>query len=365
MFLGLSWPWWVLTGVTAYVVVRLAALVAAVASNVRGEPMAPFSPGWFRPHVVVLPAGWVLLGGFAVGAAGSSIVAGFVCPDDPDIRRPFGIAAAIVGFLIGAIAEVRLALWSRRSLAPRLIARGLSQYLESLQLGDDADRLQAARQMARMGPHAAPAADLLVPAAKRDRSADVRFAAWEALSNLALAGVPIPTDLPFSALDDPDVRVRVLAACHAVRVSTEDGTTRPRIEPTPEQLTALGEGVLLPDLIAGPAGEPLAEIAARALAELGALAEPAVPALQAAVCDRSPPNVVAIDALTKTGPAAVPALVEMLIHPEPGIRREAADMLGWMGKEASDAVPALRAMRDAYPEDADWAEFAIEMIENS
>lgn len=171
--------------------------------------------------------------------------------------------------------------------------------------------------------------------------------------------------MALASLDDPNVRVRTIAACHAARVSTNDGTKRPHFELNREQLAALGEGVLLPDSVAGPAGEPLAEIAARALAELGAIAEPAIPALQAAVCDRSPPNVAALTPLMKTGPAAVPALAEMLVHPEPEIRREAADMLGWMGKEASDAVPALRAIRDAYPKDADWAEFAIEMIEHA
>ncbi len=365
MVLGLSWSWWVLAGVGSYAAIRVAALAASVAADVRGEPAAPYAPGWFRPHLIVLPAGWVLSGGFVAGAAGYTVVAGFVCPDDPDLKRPFGIAAAIIGFLIGAILEVRLVLWSRRRLVPRLIARELSQDLESLQLGDEADRLHAARRLARMGPQGAPAVESLVSAARRDPSADVRFAAWEALSNLALAGVPMPDDLAPASFDDTDVRVRVIAACHAVRVSTGDGLSRPRLEPTREQLDALGEGVQLPPPVAGPVAEPLAEIAARALAVLGSLAEPAVPALQAAVCDRMPPNVAAIDALTHAGPAAVPALVEMLVHPDPGIRREAADMLGWMGKDASAAVPALRAMRDAFPEDADWAEFAIEMIENS
>jgi HEAT repeat protein len=365
MLLGLSWPWWVLAGVAAYGVVRIAALVAAAAADVRGEPAAPASPGWFRPHLVVLPAGWVLLGGFAAGAAAYSAVSILLGPGDRDLSRMLGAAAAVIGFLVGAIVDVRLALWTRRSLVPRLIARELSQDRESLELGDEPDRLHAARRMARMGGHAAPAIELLTSAAQHDPSADVRLAAWEALSNLVLAGAPLPTGVPLASLDDPDVRVRTIAACHAVRVSTGDGTNRPGIEPTREELAALGEGVLLADSIIGPVGEPLAEIAARALAELGAFAEPAVPALQAAVCDRSPPNVAAITALTKTGPAAVPALVEMLVHPEPEIRREAADMLGWMGKEASDAVPALRAMRDAYPEDADWAEFAIEMIEHS
>ena len=165
MLLGVSWPWWVLAGVAAYGVVRISALVAATAADVRGMGAFPASPGWFRPHLVVLPAGWILLGGFAAGAAAYSAVSTLLGPGDRDLSRMLGAAGAVIGFLIGAILDVRLVLWTRRSLEPRLIARELSRDRESLELGDEPDRLHAARRMARMGAQAAPAIDLLASAA--------------------------------------------------------------------------------------------------------------------------------------------------------------------------------------------------------
>jgi hypothetical protein len=366
MLLGVSWPWWVLTAVAAYGVVRVGALVAATAAEVRDPAAAaPLAGGWFCPDIVALPVRWILLGGVAAGAAGYAVVGGWVFPDDPDLKRSFGIAAAIVGFLIGALGEVRLALWSRRWLVPRVLARDFSTTLEALQLGEAAERLRAAQRLSRMGPRAAPAIHDLASVARRDDSADVRVAAAEALANLAVAGVPLPPDHPAALLQDPDVRVRAVAACSAVRLDTRDARNPPSIEPTAQQLSVLGEAVQLPDDVAGPEGVGLAETATRALAALGTLAEPAVPALRAAVCDREPPNLHAIDALTKVGPAAVPALVEMLVHEEAAVRREAADMLGLMGKDAARAIPALREMLVAFPEDADWAEFAIELIESA
>jgi HEAT repeat protein len=45
------------------------------------------------------------------------------------------------------------------------------------------------------------------------------------------------------------------------------------------------------------------------------------------------------------GLPAVPALVKALQDKEPGVRRSAAEVLGAMGLEAKDAVPALAEAR--------------------
>ena len=55
----------------------------------------------------------------------------------------------------------------------------------------------------------------------------------------------------------------------------------------------------------------------------------------------------AIDALVQMGQSAVPALAEALQDKEPGVRRSAAEALGWIGPKAQDAVPALvEALQD-------------------
>jgi HEAT repeat protein len=107
-----------------------------------------------------------------------------------------------------------------------------------------------------------------------------------------------------------------------------------------------------------------------AVAYLGALgpdAEPAVPALSAALHD-SDPQVRSLAALTlgKIGPAAepaIPALVDMLKESDPRLRAAAATALGLFGPGAQDAIPALtEALRDSDDEVRRSADGAIRLI---
>jgi HEAT repeat protein len=119
----------------------------------------------------------------------------------------------------------------------------------------------------------------------------------------------------------------------------------------------------VPDLVKvlqnGKLGERV--IAAEMLGDLGAKAESAIPALAEVI--RNTPTPVPIylserkwsreesaahflleaswDALTRIGPKAVPALVELLAHKDVEIRGRAAAVLKTFGPDAADAVPAL------------------------
>ncbi len=68
--------------------------------------------------------------------------------------------------------------------------------------------------------------------------------------------------------------------------------------------------------------------------------------------------------LTRVGPASVPALRELLNHPLPTVRRWAAIMLGGLGPDADEAVPALsEALSDNDPRVRAAAQEALSAIE--
>jgi HEAT repeat protein len=366
--LGAGWAVWVLTGAAAYLVVRAAVLTADVARAVRVEPPARPPP----------PSVWPLPSGLALGAA--AVAAVYLLLDDPQLRRRVASPAGVVGFFAGLIADLAVTIGCQMRVVPRQVARRLSESVEELQTGDAAARERAVRLMARMGPHAAPAADPLADAARRDPSPAVRALAWEVLSDLSDGGPPVPDDLVRAGLADPDVRVRTMAARHVARSLTgfgRPGVRRmagyapepPAAPPPPEVLAILSEAVTLPDDVTAVAAAgsaepdpPLGLLAAEALADLGPFAAPAVPALRAAVLDCTPPRYAAVEALGAVGPAAVPVLAELLTHPDPEVRITAVTALGEIGPPARDAVPALWALAAAHPDDAPFAEHVIDQI---
>lgn len=96
---------------------------------------------------------------------------------------------------------------------------------------------------------------------------------------------------------------------------------------------------------------PEAEVrfaATEALSSRGAEAQEAIPALIVALSDPSPVPVRggAMDALSRIGPAAVPALVAALRGDNKWTREGAAIALGDIGAAAKDGVEALQACRD-------------------
>lgn len=87
-----------------------------------------------------------------------------------------------------------------------------------------------------------------------------------------------------------------------------------------------------------------AEIRAKAAAKLGDAKNPnAVPALMRACHDKNSTIAkAAVAAIRQIGSAAVAQLLKRLSHTDPNERANAAEALGWLGKDAKPAVAALR-----------------------
>ena len=111
--------------------------------------------------------------------------------------------------------------------------------------------------------------------------------------------------------------------------------------------------------------------AALRLAERGAAAAPALPALRAALQDRDfVVRAAAVAAMGAIGPAALPVLVEALDALPSEDRWTAADAIGALGAAAQPVLPRLREILDAPPSDRDYllrkaASAAIESITGS
>lgn len=181
-------------------------------------------------------------------------------------------------------------------------------------------RLAAAWRLGRS--RAASAARDLAGLLAADPSTAVRAAAARSLGRIgSRAALPAL----FDALGDPSEAVRFEAA---------------------RGLTALGlTAADVPPLQAALASEDdfVCAFAAWNLGNLGEPARPAVPDLARAL-QRDRLDVVLTAALARIGPAAeaaVPALVTLVRHGDPGQRWRAARSLGRIGRPAVAAVPAL------------------------
>ncbi len=195
--------------------------------------------------------------------------------------------------------------------------------VEALRSGDAATRVQAARDLGRLGPLAHEALEAL-RAATQDPEGRVREAAAQAIGGMGVIALPHLAEL----LRHPDKYVRRQAVWALGRLGAQ---ARP----------------LLPELCAAlqDSDPRTASGAAQALGNMGAAAAEAVPALAQTMCGT---NIVlcrlAAKALSQIGRPALPTLVHHLYHHDPFVRGEAALAIGWMGSAARAAVPHLLAV---------------------
>jgi HEAT repeat protein len=191
--------------------------------------------------------------------------------------------------------------------------------------GEPAQRLEAARAFAFIGPKASFAVTPLLDALK-DPDADLRFEV-----TCALAGIESdePSIVPAMQrlLGDSDPRVRAMAAVVLVKREKADAELV-----LPHLCTGLGltePAIILDWTIEG-------------LRLLGPRAAPAVPNLVALFDNDLRVNYLAGHALAKIGAAAVPALIETLEADNPKVRNSVLLCLGEMGPEAVEALPVIR-----------------------
>lgn len=278
--------------------------------------------GEMRP-ATALPMGLSLLAGALAGATAGYALVEFVWPQaQQGWRKFFAWAAVLPGLVVGVAFEMYFDWLQKRRIMTWLLSFRLPRFQKQLLSSDPLERAKAARAFFFMQRYAAPAVPDLITALK-DESAEVRSQAALAIWSIRPADPQVPAAMR-PLLRDSDLRVRIAAAGVLVELGTANAS---------EVLPALTEGLMHPD-------DQFADsIAAGALAKLGPAAAPAVPALQAALWDRQPPNVGALD---RIGEAGMQVLIAALTHPAASVREEAAFILG-RKDDAAAAVPALRA----------------------
>jgi uncharacterized protein (TIGR02996 family) len=199
-------------------------------------------------------------------------------------------------------------------------------------LRDEDTQCYAVQALIGVGPGAVPA----LVAALADKNRSVRTAAADVLGCINPAAAEAAPAL-VAALRDKDSSVRAAAA----RALGKPGA----VDAVPALVEALGDEGALPDYPH--------TVSAAALDALKAIGPVAVPALIAAVQDKSNKGRrKAITALLMIGPAAaeaVPALLAALGDKDSGVRFAVALALGRIGPAAAEAVPALAAaLRDQH-----------------
>jgi HEAT repeat protein len=261
------------------------------------------------------------------------------------------------------------------------------------------DRLHAIRELSQLEAQAKPALSVLTKAIKEDKYPDIKKAALAALKNMGRDAVPALN----AALEDPETDIRWRAADalanigpeaaeavsalasklddpdHHVRSSAANALVKIGPHSVPALVAAVRHhdrdvGFRVVDAL-GKIGPEAAEAAsvlvntlkhpdcyyfvnevADCIAKIGANA---VPALVDAVNDRSMDSrviapggflntrVIAAGVLGRMGPdavEAVPALISALSDHSDGMRLRALEALGKIGPKAAEAVPALTAV---------------------
>jgi HEAT repeat protein len=259
---------------------------------------------------------------------------------DPEARRAVQSALRHVG--PGSVPGLITALRHRQAA----VRAGAAELL-----GDQQD----------LGPAVGKAATPLV-AALRDRDAGVREQAAGALGQIDTGSERVIGALA-DLLADPAPPVCGAAARALGQIGPAASPALPRLDlclagPDPylrveaaRAVWRIGRqaGRVTPTLIAGLRDPQVHWQAALALAEVGARAEAAIPALLEALelevahrPSRTPAS--AALALARMSPAAVPGLVRLLGHEKPWVRVGAALALAGHGEEARAAVPSLVRM---------------------
>jgi HEAT repeat protein len=234
-------------------------------------------------------------------------------------------------------------------------------------------RQAIAQAIGRMGPDARPAIEALGQAVRDDKSARVREAAAQALGGRMVPHSKIAVLILADALRDPEPGPRQAAAKTLRDLGEEARPALPRLSEVARDrkldrftrayavqlVSRLGAGSdaaveLLTTVFADKDGPPSVRVAAAdALGRCGPAAEPAVPALAAAL--KGGPLEVrrsAAAALCRIGPAAQAAWPQIKIalgDEDATLRSEAIRVAGVIGKQQPQVVPMLAriAVEDA------------------
>jgi HEAT repeat protein len=269
-------------------------------------------------------------------------------------------ADRVVSLVVAALKDSDLRVRRRAIRVVNLIGpqakEAVPGLIEALREKDDRLRLQVVQALGRIGPEASPAVGTLLEAVKDTKPGGPRLAALQSLGEIGpKAGAAVPTLLAF--VKDFDVLVRVGALRALGRIGPQNEEVGAAVvealgDPVPSVRLAAVEA-------AGRAGprqsgnltkllkddDPnLRFQVASALSRFGPEAKGALPALQQAVEDEDRRVAVQVaEALwlidrQKTGMAA---LMRGLVAKDVAVRLSALRVLGNMGPEARDAVPAL------------------------
>jgi len=229
----------------------------------------------------------------------------------------------------GSAARCRAAelLASQQDFGPALCA-AIGPLIGALRDRDAGVRAQAAASLGAIGRDTPGVAEALARALT-DPADHARLAATRALGELGPVARPVAPAL-LGVLRQPNPALRVEAARARWRI----------LHGTEEVLPVLTSALRNPQTHWQ---------AALALAEIGAPADEAIPALLDALQteavhrpSRTPAS--AALALSRMSAAAVPGLTSLLQHEKPSVRIGAALALGGHGAEAREAVPGLLAM---------------------
>lgn len=231
----------------------------------------------------------------------------------------------------------------------------IAAHVEALRSEEPAAGVKAAKALARLGPRAAEAPDVLDALLYRLGDEDKNLARWAATALGAMGPGVVP------------------ALCQVLSEADQEPRARPRAAAALQQLGAE----------AAPAVEPLTRLlhapddesrlaALGALGAIGPAAQEAVPALVEGLKKGSPvERQAAIRALERIGPgaaAALPALIGLLQETEVDLltRCAAAQALGELAAAAGGSAPAAKALAAALEdpsEDLRWyAAIALKLL---
>lgn len=185
--------------------------------------------------------------------------------------------------------------------------------------------------LGQIGPAAKAAVSKIVQALQGDKIEGVRFAAAYALGQIGVKDDRAITALK-GAMKSDQPFLQVIGAWALVRLDRDD-----------EAIVAEATKRILAGLQADDVNARRA--AARALAEINPPPEEVAPVLVKAIHDADPTVIAnAVDALASLGPKIVPRLIGALNNKD--LRLHAARVLGRIGPDAKEAVPALAAALD-------------------